>query len=51
MLDRRDARHIVHGDGFPRLDGCRQMSVQALLLDGWLGDVAGSAGYDIFLNI
>jgi len=27
MLDRREARHIVHGDGFPLLVGNRQRSV------------------------
>ena len=43
MLGRRDAIHIVHGDGFPWLVGSRQRSVQALLLNGWLGDGAGSA--------
>ena len=51
MLGRREARHIVHGDGFPRLAGSRQRSVHTLLLDGWLGDGAGSAGSNIFPNI
>ena len=51
MLGRREARHIVHGDGFPRMAGSRQRSVQALLLDGWLGDGRGSAGSNIFPKI
>lgn len=50
MLGRRDARHIVHGDGFPRLVGNRE-SVQVLLLDGWIGDGACSTESDIFPNI
>jgi len=33
MLGRRKARHIVHGDGFPRPVRSRQRSTQALLLN------------------
>lgn len=47
----REARHIVHGDGFPRLAGSRKKSVHSLLLDGWLSDGTGSAGSNIFPNI
>ena len=38
MLDRRKAKHIVLGDGFPMLAKNKKMSVHALLIDGWLGD-------------
>ena len=51
MLGRREARHIVYGDGFTQLDGSRQRSVQALLLDGWLVDGKGSIGSNMFPNI
>jgi len=51
MLVRREGRHIFHGYGFPQLVESRQRSVQAFLLDGWLGDGVGSARYDIFPNI
>lgn len=55
MLGRREAKHIVHGYGFPRLSRSRHKSVQALLLNGWLGDGIGSDGIgsvisDIFSN-
>jgi len=43
MIGRREAKHIVHGDGFPQLVGSRKKNVKALLLDGWLGDGVGSA--------
>jgi len=51
MLGRREAIHIVHGDGFPWLARRRQRSVQAFLLDGWLSNGACSARSDIFPNI
>jgi len=51
VLGRREARHIVHGDGFPRLVGSRHSSVHALLPDGWLGDGVGNARSDLFSNI
>ena len=38
MLGRREVKNIVHGDGFPGMDGSRKRSVQVLLLNGWLGD-------------
>jgi hypothetical protein len=34
MLSRRKARHVIHGDGFPRLTRSRKQSIEALLLDG-----------------
>ena len=43
MLGISEARHIMHGDGFPGIVGSSQRSVHALLLDGWLGDGASSA--------
>ena len=42
MLSRRKARHVIHADGFPRSTRGRQRSVEALLLDGWFGNGAGS---------
>ena len=51
MLGGREDRNIVHGDGFPWLAGSRHRSVQALLLDGWLGDGASSARSNISANI
>lgn len=34
MLGRRKAIHIVHQDGFPRLDRSSKRGVQAILLNG-----------------
>ena len=43
MIGRREVRHIIHGDGFPRLIRGRQRGIEALLLDGRFGNGAGSA--------
>ena len=51
MLSRRKARHVIHGDGFPRLTRGKKRSIEALLLDGWFGNGAGSAGLDLLLDI
>ena len=51
MLSRRKARHVIHGDGFPRLNKGRKWSIEALLLDGRLGNGTGSEGFDVLPNI
>lgn len=45
ILYRRKARHIAHGDGFPRSVGSRKRSIKALLLNSWLGDDTGNARF------
>ena len=51
MLSRRNARHVIHGDGFPRSTRGRQRSIEALLLDGRFGNGAGIAGSDVLRDI
>ena len=51
MLSRRKARHVIHGDGFPRSARGRQRSIEALLLDGQFGNGAGSAGSDVLPDV
>jgi hypothetical protein len=51
MLSRRKARHVIHGDGFPRSTRGRQWSIEALLLDGRFGNGVGSAGSDVLPDI
>ena len=51
MLSRRNYRHVIHGDGFPRSTRGRQWSIEALLLDGRFGNGAGSAGSDVLLDV
>jgi len=51
MLSRRKARHVIHGDGFPRSTRGKQQSIEALLLDGQFGNDAGSAGSDVLPDI
>ena len=51
MLSRRKARHVIHGDGFPRLTRGRQWSIEALLLNGWFGNGTGSVGSDVLLDV
>ena len=51
MLSRRKARHVIHGDGFPRLTRGRQQSIEAFLLDGRFGNGASSAGLDVLPDI
>jgi len=42
MLSRRKARHVIHGYGFRGLTRGRKRGTEALLLDGWFGNGAGS---------
>jgi hypothetical protein len=51
ILSRRKARHVIHGDGFPRSTRGRQRSIEALLLDGRFDNGAGSVGSDVLLDI
>ena len=51
VLSRRKARHVIHGDGFPRLNRGRQQIIEALLLNGWFGNGACSVGSDVILNV
>lgn len=51
MLSRRNAQHVIHGDGFPRWTTGRQQSIDAFLLDGFFGNGAGSAGSGVLLDI
>jgi hypothetical protein len=51
MLSRRKAGHVIHRDGFPRSNGGRKWSIEALLLDGQFGNGASSAGLDVLPNI
>ena len=51
MLSRRKARHVIHGDGFLRSTKGRQWIIEALLLDGWFGNGASSAGFDVLPEI
>ena len=51
VLSRRRARHVIHGDGFPRSTKGRQRSIEALLLDGWFGNGTVSAGSDVFRDV
>jgi len=51
MLHRRKNIHIVHGDGFPRLDRSGKRGVHNLILNGWFGDGTSTARFDIFSNI
>ena len=51
MLSRRKARHLIHGDGFPRSTRGRQRSIEALLLNGWFGNSASSAGSDVLPDV
>jgi hypothetical protein len=51
MLSRRKARHVIHGDGFPRSTRGRQRSIEALLLDGRFGNGIGSAESNVVLDI
>jgi hypothetical protein len=51
MLSRRRAQHVIHGDGFPRSTRGRKQSIEALLIDAWFGNGAGSAGSDVLPDI
>ena len=51
ILSRRNAQHVIHGDGFPRSTRGRQRGIEALLLDGWFGNGAGSAGSDVLPDV
>jgi hypothetical protein len=51
VLSRRKARHVIHGDGFPRSNRGRQRSIEALLLDGRFGNGAGGARSDVLSDI
>jgi len=51
MLRIRKAKHIVHGDGFPGPARSRKRSIQALILNDWLGYGTGSVGLDMFSNV
>ena len=51
MLGRRKARHVIHGDGFPRSTRGRKRSIEALLLDGQFGNGIGSAGSDVLTEV
>ena len=42
MLSRKKARHVIHGDGFPRSARGRQRGIEALLLNGQFGNGTGS---------
>jgi hypothetical protein len=50
-LGGREARHVVHGDGFPWPVRSRQRGVHALFLSGRFGNSAGSAGPDILVDL
>ena len=43
ILSGRKARHVIHGDGFPRSTRGTQRGIEALLLDGRFCNGAGSA--------
>jgi len=51
MLSRRKARHVIHGDGFPRSTRGRQLSIETFLLNGRFGNGAGSVGSDVLPDI
>ena len=51
VLSRRKARHVIHGDGFPRSARGRQWSIEALILDGWFGNGVGSARSDVLIDV
>ena len=51
VLSRGKARHVIHGYGFPRSTRGRQQSIEALLLDGWFGNGAGSAGLNVLPDV
>ena len=51
MLSIRKACHVIHGDEFPRSTRGRQQSIEALLLDGWFGNGAGSVGSDVLPDV
>ena len=51
MLSRRKARHVIHGDGFPRSTRGRYRSIEALLLDGRFGNGSSSEESDVLPNI
>jgi hypothetical protein len=49
-LGGREARHVVHGDGFPWPVRSRKRGVQAIFLSGRFGNRIGSAGPDIIFD-
>ena len=51
MRSRRKARHVIHGDGFPRSTRGRKQSIEALLLDGWFGNGTGSARSNVLPDV
>jgi len=48
MLSRRNARHVIHGDGSPRSNRGRKRSIEVLLRDG---QFRNGAGFDVVRNI
>ena len=51
VLSRRKARHVIHGDGFPRSTRGRKWSIEALLLDGQFGDGPSSVGSNVLPDV
>jgi len=51
MLSRRKARHVIHGDGFPRPTRFGQRNIEALFLDGRFWNGTGSERFDVLPDI
>jgi hypothetical protein len=51
FLGGQKTRHVIHQYGFQRPIKSRKRAVQALLLDGWLGNGICSARFDILVDI
>jgi hypothetical protein len=51
VLSSKKARHVIHGDGFPRSTRGRQRSIEALLIDGQFGNGAINVGLDVIPDI